>query len=123
MSQTSPPNRITVSHMRRIDVSILISFGSLACNRIYAECLLVDAQEAGRIVTDLTHLLKDEQSVPRSPEGTIQGDAYYRIEYNIVPFVKGRNLLYHSVYPADASGTVQATGQISIAAAFRPGTG
>ena len=53
-----------------------------------------------------------------------QGKLHYRVMYDLVAFVEGRNLKYEARYPAGAGGKaqVQKTKQVSIAAAFEPGT-
>lgn len=55
-------------------------------------------------------------------EGT-KGQVHYEITYDLVVTVEGRNLRYEARYPAGSRGKVLKTGQISIASAFRPGTG
>ena len=49
------------------------------------------------------------------------GKKYYKVEYELVVVVQGRNLRYEARYPA-ASGKVQKSAQVSISAAFKPGT-
>jgi hypothetical protein len=57
-------------------------------------------------------------------DGITRGKIHYEVTYDLVPIVEGRNLRYEARYPADAgAGAVQKVGQISIAAAFLPGTG
>jgi hypothetical protein len=48
------------------------------------------------------------------------GKRHYRVEFELVMIIDGRNLRYEARYPA--GGIVQDRGQISIAAAFEPGT-
>lgn len=45
---------------------------------------------------------------------------HYKIELELVMIIDGRNLRYEARWPA--GGEVQSGGQISIAAAFQPGT-
>ena len=74
----------------------------------------------GTIVTDMT-FLRDEghiQPVPR--EESESGRSYYKIWFELVIEVDGRNLKYSARYPV--GGNAQGGGQISLAAAFRPGT-
>lgn len=47
---------------------------------------------------------------------------YYQVTYDLVVVVEGRNLRYEAWYPSAEDGTVQQAAQISIAAAFQPGT-
>ncbi|KAH7305654.1 hypothetical protein BKA65DRAFT_443255 [Rhexocercosporidium sp. MPI-PUGE-AT-0058] len=106
----------------------------------------INAQEAGKIVTDMT-FLKDENMIELiSPEPDSQGirEPYYKIEYDLVPIIEKRNLRIEARWPAsssddldgDRSGmkprkrrrntqrnvNVRMTAQISIAATFEPGT-
>lgn len=68
--------------------------------------------------------LRDENKIqPVLPPPGPHGVVHYRVEYDLVAVVEGRNLRYEARYPANSSGTVHQVGQISIAAAFRPGTG
>jgi hypothetical protein len=72
--------------------------------------------------------LRDEGTIqPILPdeddEGTFKGKKHYKVEYDLVPIVEGRNLRYEARYPANQFGKARNTGQISIAAAFDPGTG
>lgn len=95
-----------------------------------------EAQVAGKIVTDMTFLRDEHKLTPIYPEedeahhgyendkgGEIKGKAHYEITYDLVVTVEGRNLRYEARYPAGSRGKVLKTGQISIASAFRPGTG
>ena len=45
---------------------------------------------------------------------------HYKIELELVMIIDGRNLRYEARWPV--GGTVRSCGQISIAAAFLPGT-
>jgi hypothetical protein len=101
---------------------------------------MTDAQCAGIIVTDVTRL-RDEgllEIIGRKVDhdGVVQVERHYRVEYDMVPIVEGRNLRYESRWPAvdhnvtagkrKRAGTadyqVLETAQVSIASAFRPGT-
>jgi hypothetical protein len=55
--------------------------------------------------------------VPQAGEG---GKPHYKVEFELVMIIDGRNLRYEARFPA--GGQVQDRGQISIAAAFEPGT-
>lgn len=48
------------------------------------------------------------------------GIPHYRVNYELVMIINGRNLRYEARYPI--GGQVQHHGQISIAAGFVPGT-
>lgn len=89
--------------------------------------LSVDAQIAGKIVVDKTRLRDEEIVLPIFPvpvdDGERRGKVHYKVEYDLVAIVKGKNLRYEARYPTNHLGKVQKTGQISIAAAFKPGTG
>ncbi|PVH73657.1 hypothetical protein DL98DRAFT_594843 [Cadophora sp. DSE1049] len=85
------------------------------------------AKEAGRIVVDMT-FLRDEGHinpiVPQADEdGVVQGKPHYQVTYDLVPIVEGRDLKYVARWPPNRGGEIMKAGQISIAAAFRPGTG
>jgi hypothetical protein len=56
-------------------------------------------------------------------DGEKRGKSHYKVEHDLVVIVEGRNPHYEARYPANHLGKVQKTGQISIAAAFKPGTG
>ncbi len=85
-----------------------------------------DAHEAGRIITDFTFLLKDPTFRPISAtldeDGETHGPLHYEVKYDLVVIVEGRNLRYEAKYPSGSRGKTQKMGQISIAAAFLPGT-
>ncbi|PVH73664.1 hypothetical protein DL98DRAFT_430923 [Cadophora sp. DSE1049] len=86
-----------------------------------------DAQVAGKIIVDMTFLRDEGKILPMLPVpddgGVPQGKVHYKVEYDLYAVIEGRNLRYEALYPANETGRVQKTGQISIAAAFRPGTG
>ncbi|KAJ5054792.1 uncharacterized protein L3040_001056 [Drepanopeziza brunnea f. sp. 'multigermtubi'] len=81
-----------------------------------------DAQVAGKIVVDMTFLRDEGRIQPILPPPGPHGVAHYKVEYDLVAVVEGRNLRYEARYPSN-SGKVRGTGQVSIAAAFQPGTG
>ena len=72
---------------------------------------------------------------PRNTGG-LRGQPHYRVEYDLVAFVEGRNLRYEARWPAldryeagnkrkrddEAGYVVLETAQVSIASAFQPGT-
>jgi hypothetical protein len=57
---------------------------------------------------------------PTYPEEGTKGKLHYKVEFELVMIIGGRNLRYESRYPA--GGEVRGEGQICIAAAFEPGT-
>ncbi|KAF8853665.1 hypothetical protein BDZ45DRAFT_628746 [Acephala macrosclerotiorum] len=84
------------------------------------------AYEAGRIVIDFT-FLRDEGKIhpiraKQDEDGNTIGQDYYEVTYDLVVIVEGRNLKYEAIYPPGGKGTVRMVKQISIAAAFLPGT-
>jgi hypothetical protein len=65
--------------------------------------------------------LKDEGIIqPTYPERGLKGKPHYKVEFELVMIIDGRNLRYEARYPA--GGEVKGRGQICIAAAFEPGT-
>ncbi|MCJ1246533.1 hypothetical protein MMC30_003741 [Trapelia coarctata] len=78
------------------------------------------AEIAGCIVADMTFLKTDGIIVPVEPEPGERAKRHWKVEYELVMIVNGRNMRYEARYPA--GGEVQQKGQISIAAAFVPGT-
>lgn len=70
-------------------------------------------------------------------DGVVRAKPHYRVEYDLVVIIEGRNLKYQARWPstdnqeevrkrkrAGQSGfIVLETAQVSIASAFRPGTG
>jgi len=83
-----------------------------------------DAQIAGRIEIDMSFLITGKIIKPERPEKGKQGVPHYKVEFDLVPIVEGRSLRYEARYPPGAGkkGKVLKFGQISLAAAFRPGT-
>ncbi|KUJ10151.1 uncharacterized protein LY89DRAFT_596900 [Mollisia scopiformis] len=101
-----------------------------------------DVQLVGRVVTDIT-CLKDQNLLeivePETDhDGNLCGKRHYKVEYDLVPMIRGRDLIYETRWPSsDALARVEndrkkrrrlqkhefkKTAQISIAAAFMPGT-
>jgi len=88
-----------------------------------ADNYIAGLEVAGKILLDMTWLR--EKKIIRAVRGPKrQGRLHYRVVYDLVAFVEGRNLKYEARYPAGAGGKshVQKTKQVSIAAAFEPGT-
>ena len=50
------------------------------------------------------------------------GQKFWKVEFDIVVYINGRNLRYEVRYPVGGNKAVKAA-QVSIAAAFQPGTG
>jgi len=98
-----------------------------------------DAQLVGSIVTDVSKL-RDEGHIqitnPKGDDGQGVGKPHYRVEYDLVVTVEGRNLRYEARWPpmdhheeirkrkraGKSSFMVLETAQTSIASAFQPGT-
>lgn len=66
--------------------------------------------------------LKDKGIIePTYPERDLKGKPHFKVEFELVMIIEGRNLRYEARYPK-GGGEVQGRGQICIAAAFEPGT-
>ncbi|CZR60755.1 related to hsp70 protein [Phialocephala subalpina] len=78
------------------------------------------AEVAGKIIADMTFLKTDGHIKPIQPKEGYKGKPYYKIEFQLCMIIDGRHLKYEARWPA--GGAVQQSGQISIAAAFEPGT-
>jgi hypothetical protein len=74
----------------------------------------------GVIETDMTFLKERNLIQPIEPEEGVRARRHYKVEYELVMIVNDRNMRWEARYPA--GGEVQGRGQISIAAAFVPGT-
>ncbi|KAM0169736.1 hypothetical protein ACHAPF_009685 [Botrytis cinerea] len=74
----------------------------------------------GIIETDMTFLKEQNLIQPVEPEEGVRAKRHYKVEYELVMIVNDRNMRWEARYPA--GGEVQGRGQISIAAAFVPGT-
>lgn len=74
----------------------------------------------GAIETDMTFLKERNLIQPVEPEEGVRARKHYKVEYELVMIVNDRNMRWEARYPA--GGEVQGRGQISIAAAFVPGT-
>ncbi|CZS94244.1 uncharacterized protein RCO7_10355 [Rhynchosporium graminicola] len=85
------------------------------------------AQMVGTIITDMTYLRDEGLISPVIPQpdkdGIVRGKPHYEITFDLVPVVIARDMRYEARYPANNHSKVVQTGQISIAAAFEPGTG
>jgi hypothetical protein len=92
----------------------------------------VDAELAGAIEVDMT-FLRDQghiNVVYPSQWSAKPGEknGYYAVEFDLVMIIDGRNLKYEARWPPTVGDTpplnqhVRASGQVCIAAAFKPGT-
>lgn len=91
----------------------------------------IEAEIAGKIEVDMTFLRDDGHIEPVLPsEFSIKSRApYWAVEFDLVMVVEGRSLHYEARWPpsgdemrASQPQKVHAHGQVSIAAAFKPGT-
>jgi hypothetical protein len=57
---------------------------------------------------------------PVESEESVRAKRYYKVEYELVMIVNDRNMIWEVRYPSSGEG--QGRGQLSIAAAFFPGT-
>ncbi|TAQ88600.1 hypothetical protein B7494_g3060 [Chlorociboria aeruginascens] len=81
-----------------------------------------DAQLVGSIVTDMT-FLRDQGLIELTvPDAGEKGKPRWVVIYDLVVEVHGKNLKYFARYPPGPEGTIRKSAQLSIAAAFRPGT-
>ncbi|TVY35815.1 hypothetical protein LSUB1_G007092 [Lachnellula subtilissima] len=82
------------------------------------------AQVSGKMMIDMTHLKTEKGLRPIYPEadedGVVRGKPHYKVEFDLFPIAEDRNLRYEA-RDID-TGAVLKTGQIGIAAAFKPGT-
>jgi hypothetical protein len=79
-----------------------------------------DAHVAGQITADMTFLVTEGRVMPTEPEEGIANMRHYKIEFELVIIVNGRNLRYEARWPR--GGKCRGYGQICMAAAFKPGT-
>jgi hypothetical protein len=93
----------------------------------------IGAELAGSIEADMTFLKDEGRIQPKLPSeySTFRGSQtpHWEVSFDLVMIVDGRNLRYEARWPSltDAEAgshqqSVQAKGQICIAAAFQPGT-
>lgn len=78
------------------------------------------AEKAGTIKADMTPLVEMGKIQLTEPDEGFEGVPHYRIEFELVMIINGRNLSFEARWPR--GGEVQGSTQICIAAAFRPGT-
>ncbi|KIX02790.1 uncharacterized protein Z518_08732 [Rhinocladiella mackenziei CBS 650.93] len=82
------------------------------------------AEEAGRILVDLTSLImRTENPIRPVTHRNSEGEAYtfYEIEFDLCLIIEGRNLRFEARSPEDPD-KVNASTSFSIAASFVPGT-
>lgn len=70
----------------------------------------------------MTFLKDDPNFKPVEPENGEKGQLHYRVEFELVIKIDGRNLRFEAKYPPGEHGEVVGTRQISIAGSFQPGT-
>jgi hypothetical protein len=80
------------------------------------------AEVAGSIVVDMTFLRTEGHIQPTIPKDGWPGKKHYKVEFELVMIVDGRNLRYEARWPIGEGSQVQQKGQTCIAAAFIPGT-
>jgi hypothetical protein len=68
----------------------------------------------------MTFLKTDKLIEPIHPGPNHYGKSHYLVEYELVMIIDGRNLTYQARWPM--GGEITASKEISIAAAFIPGT-
>ena len=69
----------------------------------------------------MTFLRTEGRIQPTLPEDG-SGRKYYKVQFELVMIVDGRNLRYEARWPIGEGAQVQKKGQTCIAAAFVPGT-
>jgi hypothetical protein len=83
-----------------------------------------DAQVSDKIEIDMTYLKTQNKIQAIYPEpdedGIVRGKPHLKVEFNLFPIAEDRNLTYEA--RDIETGEVLKQGQISIAAAFSPGT-
>lgn len=70
----------------------------------------------------MTFLKDDPNFHPVRPGPDENGQLHYRVEFELVIIIEGRNLRFEARYPKGDNGVVRGARQISIAASFQPGT-
>ncbi|KAK5062683.1 hypothetical protein LTR84_004756 [Exophiala bonariae] len=90
--------------------------------RVASKTREMRAEEAGRIIVDLTPLKAENKIQPERFHGP--GDKvyeFYEVEFDLWLIVEGRNLRFEARSPQEPH-SVEASAQFSIAAGFVPGT-
>ena len=70
----------------------------------------------------MSFLVKENIIQPIMPDPMSGGKPHYKIEFQLVMIIDGRNLRYEARWPKGNDARVHGSGQICIAAAFQPGT-
>lgn len=70
----------------------------------------------------MTFLKEDPTFKPVEPQPGKRGQIHYRVEFDLVIIVDGRNLRFEARYPRGEEGIARGERRISIAASFEPGT-
>lgn len=81
----------------------------------------IGARVAGKITVDMTPIIQQGHIQPATIKPGYDGKPHYKIEFDLVIIINGRNLRYEARWPVGSAET-RSQGQICIAAAFRPGT-
>lgn len=79
-------------------------------------------EQAGHILVDMTFLKDDPDFCPVKPAPGGKGQIHYRVEFDLVIKINGRNLRFEARYPGGENGILRGERQFSIAASFQPGT-
>jgi hypothetical protein len=80
------------------------------------------AEVEGFIEVDMTFLITDGLIPPTIPAPGERGKPHWKVEFEMVMTLKGRNLKYQARYPAGEQGKVLEEDQTCVAAAFVHGT-
>jgi len=129
MFRTLQQSPITPLVIRRTDVShapyaLLSKFLLVFLSLCILTAILLDAQVSGKIIIDMTRMRTENLIQPIYPktdvDGVIRGKPHYKVEFDLFPIAEDRNLKYEA-RDID-TGEVLGRGQVSIAAAFKPGT-
>lgn len=80
------------------------------------------AEEAGRIVVDMAPLVAQGRVRVKNPKPGFIGQPHYKFKFDLVIKIDGRNLTFEARWPAGKPTEVKVEDQISMAAAFQPGT-
>lgn len=82
----------------------------------------IDAHIVGRIIVDTTFLKTQKLIQPTAPEKGVKARKHYKFEFELFLTTEGRNLRFEARWPPGEGSRKMAEGQVSIAAAFKPGT-
>lgn len=120
---SSDPNTSTESHRRHTDPHNKGKFRSIriSSTSCHDTNKVVGARVAGKITVDMTPIIQQGLIQPATIKPGYDGKPHYKIEFDLVIIINGRNLRYEARWPVGSAET-RSQGQICIAAAFRPGT-